>query len=93
MKAIIKVDIPEFQIGQEVNIYFPDSMLIKGKTELPEKQETQIDIPMPNSCVECPISHTPSREMDEWELECPFVDLFVTNLDDERPKECPLKEK
>lgn len=30
MKAIIEVDVPEFQIGQEVSIYFKDTMMIKG---------------------------------------------------------------
>lgn len=33
MKAIIEVDIPEYQIGQEVSIYFKDTMCIKGKTK------------------------------------------------------------
>lgn len=28
MKAIIEVDVPEFQIGQEVSIYFKDTMYI-----------------------------------------------------------------
>ena len=30
MKAIIELDIPEWQIGKEVDIYFPDTMHIKG---------------------------------------------------------------
>ena len=29
-KAIIEIDVPEFQIGQEVSIYFKDTMMIKG---------------------------------------------------------------
>lgn len=33
MKAIIKIDIPDFQIGQEVNIHFKDSMVAKGVVE------------------------------------------------------------
>ena len=33
MKAIIKLDIPDFQIGQKVNIYFPDTMMIRGVVE------------------------------------------------------------
>lgn len=32
MKAIIKLDIPEYQIGQEVSVYFKDTMMVKGKT-------------------------------------------------------------
>lgn len=30
MKALIEIDVPEWQIGQEVTIYFPDSMCKKG---------------------------------------------------------------
>ena len=30
MKAIIEVDVSDFQIGQEVSIYFPDTMMIKA---------------------------------------------------------------
>ena len=30
VKAIIEIDVPEFQIGQEVSIYFKDTMMIKG---------------------------------------------------------------
>ena len=30
MKAIIQIDVPDFQIGQEVSIYFNDTMMIKG---------------------------------------------------------------
>lgn len=30
MKAIIELDVPEWQIGQEVSIYFPDTMSVKG---------------------------------------------------------------
>lgn len=33
MKAIIKIDVPDFQIGQEVNIHFKDSMVAKGIVE------------------------------------------------------------
>ena len=33
MKAIIKLDVPEWQIGQDVTIYFPDTMVIHAKCE------------------------------------------------------------
>ena len=33
MKAIIQLDVPEWQIGQEVKVYFPDSMIKTGKCE------------------------------------------------------------
>ena len=40
MKAIIKVDVPEFQIGQEVTIYYRDTMCIKGVCEKEEERKT-----------------------------------------------------
>lgn len=36
MKAIIEIDVPEFQIGQEVKIYFKDTMTTTG---IVQKQE------------------------------------------------------
>lgn len=33
MKAIITVDVPEHQIGQEVSVYFKDTMCVKGTCE------------------------------------------------------------
>lgn len=33
MKAIIQIDVPDWQIGQEVSIYFPDTMSIKAEVE------------------------------------------------------------
>ena len=33
MKAVIKLDLPEYQIGEEVNLYFHDSMMTKGIAE------------------------------------------------------------
>ena len=33
MKAIIKLDVPEWQIGRDVTVYFPDTMLKHGVCE------------------------------------------------------------
>ena len=38
MKTIIEVDVPEFQIGQEVSIYFKDTMMIKGVVQEPSRE-------------------------------------------------------
>lgn len=38
MKAVIEVDVPDYQIGQEVNIYFKDTMQIKGTVKEEEQQ-------------------------------------------------------
>lgn len=40
MKAIIKVDVPEFQIGQEATVYFRDTMCTKGVCEKEEERKT-----------------------------------------------------
>ena len=37
MKAIIEVDVPDYQIGQEVSIYYKDTMMIKGVVQEPRK--------------------------------------------------------
>ena len=36
MKAVIHIDVPEWQIGQEVSIYFPDTMQKKAICESDE---------------------------------------------------------
>ena len=33
MKAIIRIDVPEYQIGQEVSCYFKDTMNVYGVCE------------------------------------------------------------
>jgi DNA-directed RNA polymerase subunit RPC12/RpoP len=35
MKAIIELDVPDYQIGQEVSIYFKDTMMIKAIVQEP----------------------------------------------------------
>lgn len=40
MKAVIYLDVPEWQIGQDVTVYFPDTMLKHGKCELLEEHES-----------------------------------------------------
>ena len=41
MKAVIELDVPEWQIGQDVSVYFPDTMLKHGKCELLKEQEAE----------------------------------------------------
>lgn len=33
MKAIIRLDVPDWQIGKEVKVYFPDTMCVTGICE------------------------------------------------------------
>lgn len=44
MKAVIKLDVPEWQIGQDVMVYFPDTMTKKGKCELLKEKEEVIPV-------------------------------------------------
>ena len=37
MKAIIQIDVPNYQIWQEVSIYFKDTMMIKGIVQEPSE--------------------------------------------------------
>lgn len=39
MKAIIQLDVPDWQIGQNVTVYFPDTMVKHAKCELLKEQE------------------------------------------------------
>lgn len=39
MKAVIELDVQDWQIGQDVTVYFPDTMLKHGKCELLKEQE------------------------------------------------------
>ena len=47
MKAIIEVDVPEYQIGQDVSVYFKDSMCVKSvckKKQTREKKTSSDDL-------------------------------------------------
>lgn len=44
MKAIIRLDVPEWQIGQEVKVYFPDTMCVKGICELDRPKGKWIEV-------------------------------------------------
>ena len=41
MKSVIELDVPDWQIGQDVTVYFPDTMVKRGKCELLKKQKTE----------------------------------------------------
>ena len=38
-KAVIKVEVPDWQIGQKVSIYFPDTMCIKATCEAVKEKD------------------------------------------------------
>lgn len=41
MKAVIQLDVPDWQIGQDVTVYFPDTMMKHAKCELLKEQEAK----------------------------------------------------
>lgn len=43
MKAVIELDVPEWQIGQPVTIYFPDTMRKRGTCEPLKDQSEEIE--------------------------------------------------
>lgn len=68
MKAIIQIDVPNYQIGQEVSIYFKDTMMIKGIVQEPKTGhwiETDSDDAYWYMCSEC------HRRTDEKSDYCP----------------------
>lgn len=42
MNAVIYLDVPDWQIGQDVSIYFPDTMVKHCKCELLKEQEAVV---------------------------------------------------
>ena len=50
MKAIIMVDVPEHQIGQEVSVYFKDSMCVKSVCKSFEAIEELINCSIDTLC-------------------------------------------
>ena len=57
MKAVIKLDVPDFQIGQPVTVYFRDTMQKKGycepDREIPIRPDTEGDRSWFFVCGEC----------------------------------------
>jgi len=39
MNAVIYLDVPGWQIGQDVTVYFPDTMVKRGKCELLQEHD------------------------------------------------------
>ena len=42
MKAVIYIDVPEYQIGQTVSVHFKDTMCVKGVCEPVEIEPARI---------------------------------------------------
>lgn len=50
MKAVIRLDVPEWQIGTEVSVYFKDTMMQRG---ICEKETKNIKLKQPEKCKDC----------------------------------------
>ena len=56
MKAIVKLDVPDWQIGQDVTVYFPDTMMKHAKCELPKEQEAKTVIKIAKRFNDCDLT-------------------------------------
>lgn len=63
MKAIIKLDVPEWQIGQDVTVHFPDTMVKFEKCEMLKEQEAVV------RCKDC--KHRPTQKKCFPDMVCP----------------------
>ena len=69
MKAVIKLDVPEWQIGQDATIYFPDTMVKKSKCE-------EDHIVMCKDCIKRNKQGCPLVCDDSWYTKTPPDDFF-----------------
>ena len=51
-KAVIYIDVPEWQIGQDVTVFFPDTMMKKSKCELLNRRDDEFVMPCKSAVVE-----------------------------------------
>lgn len=93
--AIIRVKVPKWQIGEEVSIYFPDTMMIRGKCETLD--ESVIQEVLNKRCMTAVTNEylialhgkRPQGEQIAWEqgYECgknerPQINIFCENADE-----------
>lgn len=88
MKAIIKVDVPEFQIGQEVTVYYRDTMCIKGVCEKEDERTTGKWILTKRNGILCGVCHSGFRRMPTLEGKpmfnyCPLCGAKMEGADNE----------
>lgn len=53
MKAIIRLDVPDWQIGEEVTVYFPDTMMTHGICEALNPQPKKSEESRCQKCGKC----------------------------------------
>ncbi len=92
MKAVIKLDVPEWQIGTEVSVYFKDTMMQRG---ICEKETENIKLKQPEKCKDCKSCHNYSENKFYCGMatsENPELDISTIYLKDlnNRPDWCPI---
>ena len=71
MKAIIKLDVPEYQIGQEVLVFFKDTMSEKGICEaVKEHQRPERLLPCKCGCKRREHWYGPRNSENAYILKC-----------------------
>ena len=97
MKAIIEVDVPDYQIGQEVSIYFKDTMMKKGVVQEPKYCDRNICIQNEYNgigCDECEVTKSQEPKTGHWDSrtckcsECGYQIAF-SEYAERKYKYCP----
>ena len=92
MKAVIRLDVPEWQIGTEVAVYFKDTMMQRG---ICEKETENIKLKQPEKCKDC----SSCRELPAKTFYCGMAgsenpEMNITTIyikdTDSRPDWCPI---
>jgi len=92
MKAVIRLDVPEWQIGTEVAVYFKDTMMQRG---ICEKETENIKFKQPEKCKDCVSCHTHSTGNSYCGMataENPEMNITTIYIKDinTRPDWCPI---
>ena len=92
MKAIIRLDVPEWQIGTEVAVYFKDTMMKRG---ICEKETENIKLKQPEKCKDCISCRTHSTDNSYCGMataENPEMNITTIYIKDpnSRPDWCPI---
>lgn len=77
MKAIIRIDVPEYQIGQEVSCYFKDTMNVYGVCEA-ERTGRWIPVSerLPKPCTFVNVTcHSLIDDREDWVVETLYLPI------------------
>ena len=93
MKAVIRLDVPEWQIGTEVSVYFKDTMMQRG---ICEKETENIKLKQPEKCKNCTSCNTHLTTGNSYcgmataeNPEMNITTIYIKDLNS-RPDWCPI---